>query len=108
MKTVVAIILAVMLSAPAFAASPEHVMVTRDGGVRLDVLAQGKGPVIVLLPSLGRGAGDFDEIAEQLASDGFRVLRPEPRGIGQSIGPWQDVKLEDLAADVAAIVEHEK
>jgi pimeloyl-ACP methyl ester carboxylesterase len=84
----------------------QHVMVTH-GDVRLDVLAQGQGPTIVLLPSLGRGAADFDPIAERLADAGFRVLRPQPRGIGQSTGPWQDVKLEDLAADIAAVIEHD-
>src|SRR5258706_13958680 len=76
-------------------------MVTR-GDARLEVLAQGEDQTIVLLPSLGRGATDFDPIAERLADAGFRVLRPQPRGIGQSTGPWRDVKLEDLAADVAA------
>ena len=81
-------------------------MVTR-GDARLEVLAQGKGPTIVLLPSLGRGATDFDPIAERLVDAGFRVLRPQPRGIGQSTGPWQGVKLQDLAADVAAVVEHD-
>src|SRR5437763_6994102 len=84
----------------------QHVMVTR-GDVRLEVLAQGKGPTIVLLPSLGRGATDFDPIAEHLADAGFRVLRPQPRGIGQSTGPWQGIKLEDLAADIAAVVERD-
>ena len=84
----------------------QHVMVTR-GDARLEVLAQGKGPTIVLLPSLGRGATDFDPIAERLADAGFRVLRPQPRGIGQSTGPWQGVKLEDLAADIAAVIEHD-
>jgi pimeloyl-ACP methyl ester carboxylesterase len=84
----------------------QHVMVTR-GDARLEVLAQGEGPPIALLPSLGRGATDFDPIAERLADAGFRVLRPQPRGIGQSTGPWQGVKLEDLAADIAAVVEHD-
>src|SRR5258708_19997425 len=74
-----------------------HVMVTR-GDACLEVLAQGEGPTIVLLPSLGRGATDFDPIAERLADAGFRVLRPQPRGIGQSTGPCRDVKLEDLPA----------
>jgi pimeloyl-ACP methyl ester carboxylesterase len=32
-------------------------------------------------------------------------LRPQPRGIGASIGPWDGVKLEDLAADIAAVIE---
>jgi pimeloyl-ACP methyl ester carboxylesterase len=81
-------------------------MVTR-GDARLEVLAQGQGAAIVLLPSLGRGAHDFDPIAERLASAGFRVLRPQPRGIGQSSGPWAGIKLEDLAADIAAVIEHD-
>jgi pimeloyl-ACP methyl ester carboxylesterase len=84
----------------------QQVMVTR-GDTRLEVLMQGKGPTIILLPSLGRGATDFDPIAVHLADAGFRVLRPQPRGIGQSTGPWLGVKLEDLAADIAAVIEHD-
>src|SRR4051794_18984594 len=80
--------------------------VTR-GDARLEVLAQGTGPLIVLLPSLGRGAEDFDLIAERLASADFRVLRPQPRSIGQSTGPWHGLNLHDLAADIAAVIEHE-
>lgn len=82
-------------------------MVTR-GDVQLEVLTQGKGQAIVLLPSLGRGANDFDPIADRLAGAGYRVLRPEPRGIGRSTGPWASVKLEDLAADIAAVIVHDK
>jgi pimeloyl-ACP methyl ester carboxylesterase len=85
----------------------QPVMVT-CGAARIEVLAQGKGPPVVLLPSLGRGAADFNPIAERLADAGFRVLRPQPRGIGQSTGPWQGVSLEDLAADIAVVIEHDK
>jgi pimeloyl-ACP methyl ester carboxylesterase len=77
------------------------------GDARLEVLAQGAGPGIVLLPSLGRGATDFDPIAQRLEQAGFRVLRPQPRGIGLSTGPWQGITLEDLAADIAAVIEHD-
>ncbi len=61
--------------------------------VRIEVLAQGeeRGRVIVLLPSLGRGASDFGPIAERLAGAGYRVLRPQPRGIGQSRGRLQEL-----------------
>ena len=107
MRAMAAAALGVCLTMPALAAPPEHIMVMR-GDAKLDVLAQGKGPVIVLLPSLGRGAGDFDAIAGRLVDKGFRVLRPEPRGIGHSTGPWQNIKLEDLAADIAAVIEHDK
>jgi pimeloyl-ACP methyl ester carboxylesterase len=82
---------------------PTRIMVTR-GDARLEVLVQGEGHPIVLLPSLGRGAEDFDPIALKLAVAGYRVLRPQPRGIGASKGPWDGVKLEDLAGDIAAVI----
>jgi pimeloyl-ACP methyl ester carboxylesterase len=77
------------------------------GEVRIEVLAQGSGPVIVILPSLGRGAEDYDVVAGLLVKDGFRVLRPQPRGIGASTGPMTGLTLHDFAADVAAVIEHE-
>ena len=61
----------------------------------------------MLLPSLGRGASDFDAIAQSLAPGGFRVLRPQPRGIGSSRGPMTGIDLHDCAADVAAVIEHD-
>ena len=88
-------------------AQPPTRMIIARGDVRLEVLAQGDGPIIVLLPSLGRGACDFDPIAERLAGAGYRVLRPQPRGIGQSVGPLTGIDLHDYAADVAAVIAHE-
>jgi pimeloyl-ACP methyl ester carboxylesterase len=82
-------------------------MIVTRGETRLEVLAEGHGPGIVLLPSLGRGAADFDPIAGRLAGADFRVLRPQPRGIGGSTGSWDNVTLQDLAADIAAVVEHD-
>jgi pimeloyl-ACP methyl ester carboxylesterase len=82
-------------------------IVVRRPEVAIEVLAQGRGRRIVLLPSLGRGAGDFDPIAERLAGAGFRVLRPQPRGIGDSRGPMTGINLHDYAADVAALIEHD-
>jgi pimeloyl-ACP methyl ester carboxylesterase len=81
--------------------------VIAHGEVRIEVLAQGTGHPIVLLPSLGRGAADFDLIAEQLVQAGYRVLRPQPRGIGQSSGPLTGIDLHDYTADVAAVIAHE-
>lgn len=72
---------------------------------QVELLVEGKGPRIVLLPSLARGATDFDEIAPIIAAAGFRVLRPQPRGIGASSGPTEGITLIDLAADVAAAIE---
>ena len=93
-----------LAAAPVGASAPERHVVERDA-VRVEVLVEGSGPTVVLLPSLGRGAEDFDGIAPRLAAAGFRVVRPEPRGIGRSEGPTEGLTLYDLAADVAAAVE---
>lgn len=80
--------------------------VTR-GEVRIEVLAEGEGRPIVLLPSLGRGATDFADISQRLAAAGYRVLCPQPRGIGGSTAPAPYANLEDCAADIAAVIEAE-
>jgi pimeloyl-ACP methyl ester carboxylesterase len=82
--------------------------VVPGNGVRIETLAQGQGPIIVILPSLGRSGEDYDQVAAKLAAAGFRVLRPQPRGIGRSQGPMEGLSMHDLAADVAAVIEHEK
>ena len=81
--------------------------VIRHGDVTVEVIAEGRGPLIVMLPSLGRDADEFDPIAERIAAAGFRVLRPQPRGYGRSSGPMENLTLHDFARDVAAAIEHE-
>jgi pimeloyl-ACP methyl ester carboxylesterase len=90
--------------------TPEKVerKVVAHGAVRIETISQGQGPTIVILPSLGRGAGDYDDVAARLAANGFRVLRPEPRGIGQSKGPMDGLDMHDFAADIGAVLDHEK
>jgi pimeloyl-ACP methyl ester carboxylesterase len=80
----------------------------RHGDVQIETLSQGRGPTVVILPSLGRGAEDYDEVARLLAADGLRVLRPQPRGIGQSKGPMANLDMHAFAADVAAVLDQEK
>src|SRR6188768_2045148 len=73
--------------------------------VQVEVVAQGDGPAVVLLPSLARDSDDYDQVAEGLAAAGFHVLRPKPRGIGRSTGPMTNITLHDLARDIAEVVE---
>jgi pimeloyl-ACP methyl ester carboxylesterase len=77
------------------------------GEVTIDVIAEGRGPVVVLLPSRGRDSEDYDEVAAGLAKEGFRVLRPQPRGMQGSRGLLKDITLHDLARDVATVIERE-
>ena len=89
------------------AQAPTRTVIARND-VRIEVLAQGERarwsscclrsaaapPISIRLPSAARRAG-------------YRVLRPQPRGIGQSRGPLTGIDLHDYAADVAAVIEHE-
>jgi pimeloyl-ACP methyl ester carboxylesterase len=77
------------------------------GESRIEVIAEGEGPLLVLLPSSSRDSEDFDEIASQFAASGLRVLRPQPRGMGASVGWMENLTLHDFAADVAAVIEAE-
>ena len=72
--------------------------------VQVEVVVEGLGPAIVLLPSLARDSDDYDQVAEGLAFSGFRVLRPKPRGIGRSTGPTTNITLHDLARDIAEVI----
>lgn len=96
--------LSAMSVAAAPAAAVERVTVLPGNGARIEVLVQGEGPALVLLPSRGRGAEDFDDLAARLAQAGYRVLRPEPRGIGGSSGPMTGITLHDLGNDMAAVI----
>ncbi len=70
----------------------------------LEVRIRGEGPSVVMIPSLGRGAEDFDALSTRVADAGFQVICPEPRGIGGSNSPLEGLSMADLADDVAAVI----
>jgi pimeloyl-ACP methyl ester carboxylesterase len=77
----------------------------RHGDVSIEVIARGKGPLVIMVPSLGRPAGDFDHLATRLAEAGYCALCPQPRGLGASRGPLRGITLHDYAKDVAAVID---
>ena len=85
--------------------------VLQHNGVSLVYFALGTpgAPVLVMIPSLGRSASDFNELAETAAASGYRVLLVEPRGMRDKGGLDNDrLTLFDLADDVAAITRREQ
>jgi pimeloyl-ACP methyl ester carboxylesterase len=82
--------------------------IVRYDNVEIDLIAEGRGPLIVMLPSRGRDSEDFDDVASRLARAGYRVLRPQPRGAGKSTGPLEGIRMQDLARDVAHVIAREK
>jgi pimeloyl-ACP methyl ester carboxylesterase len=94
-----------MIALPPSQASAEHVReLVKYRDVEIDVIVDGNGPAIVFLPSLARDSDDYDAVASGLADAGYRVLRPQPRGIGRSRGPMKNISLHDFARDVAEVV----
>jgi pimeloyl-ACP methyl ester carboxylesterase len=96
----------ILLSTASVRAERARELVTYDD-VRIEVITEGSGPLVVLLASRGRAAEDFDEVAAGIARAGFRVVRPQPRGVGRSNGPMKDQSLHDFARDTAAVIRHE-
>jgi pimeloyl-ACP methyl ester carboxylesterase len=74
-------------------------------GVAVEALVDGSGPVVVMIPSLGRPAEDFDDLARRVADAGYTAVRLQPRGIGRGNGPMQNQTLMDLAGDAAFVIE---
>ena len=83
MRTILPLLVAVLMAGPALAQERTRGLVKYDT-VEIDLIAEGRGPLIVLLPSRGRDSEDYDEVAAGLAKEGFRVLRPQPRGMHAS------------------------
>lgn len=75
------------------------------GDVTIHVRVAGRGSLVVLFPSGGRGATDFDGLARDLADAGYTSVAVNPRGVGGSTGPLTDLSLHDYAADMAAVIE---
>ena len=82
----------------------QHFMVPA-GDAQIDVRSFGAGALLVLLPGLGRSSSDLDRFAGRLVEAGYRVVLPEPRGMGASTGSLEHLTLHDLARDVAAVIE---
>ena len=101
------LLLQLFFSLTVVAQSPgEQELMIDAGNSTIQTFVRGAGPVIVMLPSFGRGARDFDEVADILVTAGYRVVLPEPRGIGRSTGPMEDTRFNDWADDVAAVIRN--
>jgi pimeloyl-ACP methyl ester carboxylesterase len=79
----------------------------------LEVVLQGiKGPLIVMLPAGGRGAEDFNFLADELTRAGWRTAAVNPPGAGNSTwdagistGLLESLTLHDYAKDVCEIIK---
>jgi pimeloyl-ACP methyl ester carboxylesterase len=81
-----------------------HIVTTNQASI--DTSIDGHGPAVVVIPSYGRDAGgDFDPLTTALVAAGYRMLRPEPRGVAGSSGPMSGVTFADMAGDIAQMID---
>lgn len=94
---------ALLLSSLASATYTEH-FITGSSNQTIQVLSEGSGPSLLINPSYARDSiADFNALSTGLATAGFRVLRPQPRGMAQSAGPIDATRAE-IGADLAAVI----
>jgi pyruvate dehydrogenase E2 component (dihydrolipoamide acetyltransferase) len=84
----------------AYAAARER-LVPVAPGVALEVLREGQGASLLLIPGFGTDVSSFALVTPRLV-ERFGVLAMNPRGVGASDGPAGDVPA--LAADAAAVI----
>lgn len=88
----------------AYAAAREALVAVADG-VSLEVLADGAGEPVILLPGLGTDVSAFARQSPVLA-ERYRVLGVNPRGVGLSDAPdAESYDVAQTAADAAAVYE---
>jgi pimeloyl-ACP methyl ester carboxylesterase len=104
-RLILSLALSAIIMSTAQAKSERTREFVRYDSAAIEVIVEGQGPAVVLLPSLARDSEDYDAVAEGLAAAGYRVLRPQPRGIGKSTGPLTGISLHDFARDVAEVIK---
>jgi pimeloyl-ACP methyl ester carboxylesterase len=104
-----------LLAATAFAASAVTFEQTRaqqptaEGVVKLadseiEFFSQGQGEAVALLPGGSLSVAYLEGLAQELAQAGYRIVRINPRGAGNSTGSEANITLHTFAADVAGVI----
>ncbi|MGE0044210.1 MAG: alpha/beta fold hydrolase [Hyphomonadaceae bacterium] len=77
------------------------------GDAQVRVRTVGEGAPVLMIASLGRDVSDFDQLAEDLAAQGFMAILPSPRGGADELasrGPAAQT-IADLADDAAGVID---
>ncbi|MGO4852226.1 alpha/beta fold hydrolase [Phaeovulum sp. W22_SRMD_FR3] len=107
MKTMIAAMGLSLALTTAALATPVEEKTVMNGDAQVGYSVRGNGPLVVVIASTGRSAGELGPLADRLAERGYRVALPEPRGIGQSTGKLSDVSFHDFGDDFAAVIRQE-
>jgi pimeloyl-ACP methyl ester carboxylesterase len=66
---------------------------------------QGKGPLVICVPSLGDVRGEYRFLVSQLVSAGYRAVSMDVRGMGETSVTWEDYSIVGVGKDILALVQ---
>lgn len=80
-----------------------------EGGATIEYRVSGDpgDPAVVLFPSFGRSAADFNELVAALSEAGYRTLAVQPRGVEGSSLPSGEITYHTYASDIGAVLDAE-
>jgi len=82
-------------------------LMTTENGIRLSYHDRGDGSPVLLLTGTGASGSVWDlHQAPALRAAGFRVITMDSRGVSPSDDGPAGFTIDDLVADVAALIEH--
>jgi thioesterase CepJ len=82
-------------------------LMTTENGIRLSYHDQGDGPAVLLLTGTGAPSSVWDlHQVPTLRAAGFRVITMDNRGIPPSDDGTDGFTIDDLVADVAALIDY--
>ena len=70
----------------------------------IEYISQGEGTPIVMLPGGSLNVTYMENLANALAEAGYRAIRINPRGAGNSTGSDENLSLHTFADDVAGVM----
>ncbi len=93
----------------AAAKSPDHPVIegiAPANGALIEYFDQGQGDAFVLLSGRGLDVGYLAPLAKSLSEAGFRAIRINRRGAGNSKGDLSDITYHTHAADIKGVLDH--
>ena len=65
---------------------------------------QGKGPLVVCIPSMGDVRGEYRFLNPQLVSAGYRAVSMDVRGMGETTTDWNDYSVVGVGKDIIGMI----
>lgn len=84
--------------------NPIQVGFAESDDSQIEYFIQGKGDPIVLLPGGALSTAYLKPLADNLSAAGFKTIRINPRGAGESRGPAEGVSMHTMAQDVILVL----